>query len=172
MVHRNLFIVGLILTTLLLGCGTGSSDTFVRFKVEGQSYEVNGSSLIVTYLVDNVYSLELTDSSRRLVPSALIQWRMKLESVDQLAGQNLDLKSVDPNRINPVAIFRITEDLSVRGKPYSKFHLKIERIEEGFVEGSFSGKDLWYASRTKEVAHKVDVTARFRARLIQKQTVK
>ena len=99
----------------------------------------------------------------------MIQWRMKLESLEQLVGQNLDLKTVDPNHIDPVVIFRMTQDLSVHGQQHSNIHFKIDRIEEGFVEGSFSGTDLMYVSRTKEVSHKVDVTAQFRMKLVQKK---
>ncbi len=167
--NKNILIAGILLTSLLLGCGTGDNDTFVRFQVEGQHYEVKGPTLVVTRMPFNMHFLDLTHLPAHLVPGAMIQWRMKLESLEQLVGQNLDLKTVDPNHIDPVVIFRMTQDLSVHGQQHSNIHFKIDRIEEGFVEGSFSGTDLMYVSRTKEVSHKVDVTAQFRMKLVQKK---
>jgi hypothetical protein len=164
--NKNSWFAGILLTGLLLGCGTEASDTFVRFQVEGQSYEVKNPSLAVTRMPFNMHFFDLTYPPKPLVPGATIQWRMKLESLEQLVGQNLHLKEVDPNHVAPVAIFRITPDLSVHGQQNSDIHLKIERIVEGFIEGSFSGKDLVFISRTKEERHKVDVTAEFRAKLI------
>jgi hypothetical protein len=167
--NKNSWFAGILLTGLLLGCGTDASDTFVRFQVEGQSYEVKNPTLVVTRMPFNMHFLDLSYPPKPLVPGATIQWRMKLESLEQLVGQNLDLKDVDPNQVAPVAIFRITPDLSVQGQQKSDIHLKIERIVEGFIEGSFSGKDLVFISRTKEERHKVDVTAEFRVKLIQKK---
>ena len=167
--NRNFLFAGILLAGLLLGCGTGDSDTFVRFEVEGKSYEVKDPTLVVTRMPLNMHFFDLTDLSTRLVPGALVQWRMKLESLEQLVGENLDLKTVDPNHIEPVVIFRITQDLSVHGQQHSNIHLKIDRIEDDIVEGSFSGKDLVYVSRTQEMTRKVDVTAQFRVNLIQKK---
>jgi hypothetical protein len=166
---KNSWFAGILLAGLLLGCGNDASDTFVRFQVEGQSYEVKNPSLFVTRMPFNMHFLDLTYPPKPLVPGATIQWRMKLESLEQLVGQNLTLKNVDPNKVGPVAIFRITPDLSVQGTENSIIHLKIDRIVEGFIEGSFSGKDLAFISRAKEERPKVDVTARFRAKLIQKK---
>ncbi len=98
-----------------------------------------------------------------------MQWRMKLESLEQLVVKYLDLKTVDPNHIYPVAIFRITQDLSVYGQQHSNIHLQIDRIEDDIVEGSFSGTDLMYVSRTQNVTGTVDVTAQFRMKLVQKK---
>jgi hypothetical protein len=167
--NRNFLFAGILLADLLLGCGTGDSDTFVRFEVEGKSYEVKNPTLVVTRMPFNIHFLDLTNSSTSLAPGALVQWRMKLESLEQLVGENLDLKTVDPNHIEPVVIFRITQDLSVHSQQHSNIHLKIDRIKDDIVEGSFSGKDLVYVSRTQEVAGKVDVTAQFRVNLIQKK---
>jgi hypothetical protein len=167
--NRKFLFAGVLLAGLLLGCGTGDSDTFVRFEVEGKSYEVKDPALVVTRMPFNMYFFDLTDLSTRLVPGALVQWRMKLESLEQLVGQNLNLKTVHPNHIDPVVIFRMTQDLSVQGQPHSNIHLKIDRIEDDIIEGSFSGKSLVYVSRTKEVSHEVDVAAQFRMKLIQKK---
>jgi hypothetical protein len=167
--NKNSWFAGILLTGLLLGCGTDASNTFVRFQVEGQSYEVKNPSLVVTRMPFNMHFFDLTYLPMSSVPGAMVQWRMKLESLEQLVGLNLDLKDMDPNQIAPVAIFRIPPDLSVQGNENSIIHLKIERIVEGFIEGSFSGKDLVVISRTNEERRKVDVTAQFRAKLIQKK---
>lgn len=168
MIIRIIMTVGILMTGLLPGCGNGDSDTFVRFEVEGQSYEVKNPAFTVTRMVENVHFMDLNYVPKPLVPGAMVQWRMRLESLEPLVGKKLHLKTVDPNQLDPTVIFRITQDLSVRGKKHSNIHFKIDRIKEGFIEGSFSGKDLLYISRTKEVTGKVDVTARFRAKLIQK----
>jgi hypothetical protein len=165
---KNFLFVGILLTGLLLGCGTGDSDTYVRFQAEGQTYEVKGPTLVVTHMLENVHFLDLTYFPMTAVPGAMVQWRMRLDSLEQLVGQNLDLNTVDPNKVGPLVLLRLTEDLSVHVQQHSNAHFKVDRIEEGFVEGSFSGTDLKYVSKTKEMTGKVDITARFRAKLIQK----
>ena len=159
---------GLLLTGLFLGCGTGDPDTFVRFQVEEQTYEVKGPTLVVTHMLENVHFLDLTYFPMTVVPGAMVQWRMRLDSLKQLEGKNLDLNTVDPNNVGPLVLLRLTEDLSAHARQYSNVHFKIDRIEQGFVEGSFTTKDLQYVSKTKKLSGKVDITARFRAKLIQK----
>lgn len=171
MINRKIFIVGVLLTSLLLGCGTGEPDTFVRFEIEGQSYEVKGPTFVVTRMIENFHFMDLTYFPMTVVPGAMVQWRMRTESLEKLVGQDLDLNTVDQNQVRPLVLLILTEDLSVHNQRDSNIHFKIDRIEEGAIEGSFSGKDFMYVSKTKEVSHEVDVTARFRARLIQKKTV-
>jgi hypothetical protein len=168
--QRSLTFAGILLTCLLVGCDNSDSDTFIRFQVEGKSYVVEGATLTVTHMPFDLRFFDLTYPHKRLIPGAMIQWRMKmkLKSVEELVGQNLDLKAVDPNHIEPVAIFRMTQDLSMQGQQHSNIHFKIDRIENGFVEGSFSGKDLQYVSGTNELTGKVDVTAQFRAKFVHK----
>lgn len=119
-------------------------------------------------MLENVHFLDLTYYPMTAVPGAMVQWRMRLDSLEQLVGQNLDLNTVDPNKVGPLVLLRLTEDLSVQVQRHSNVHFKANRIEEGFVEGSFSATDLKYVSKTKEATGKVDITARFRAKLIQK----
>lgn len=168
MINRSILIAGILFTSLLLGGGTGGPDTYVRFQVEGQTHEVQGLIFTVTRMDENVHFMDLNYVPRPLVPGAIVQWRMRLDSLKQLVGKNLHLKTVDPNHVNPVAIFRITQDLSARSNKHSNVHFRIDRIKGDFIEGSFSGKDLLYVSRAKKVARKVDVTARFRAKLVKK----
>ena len=165
---RKFLFVGILLAGLLLGCGNNNSDTYVRFQAEGQTYEVKGPTLTVTHMLENVHFLDLTYFPMTVVPGAIVQWRMRLDSLEQLVGQNLDLNTVDPNKIGPLVLLRLTEDLSAQAQQHSNVHFKIERIEKGFVQGKFSGTDLKYVSKAKEVTGKVDITARFRAKLIQK----
>lgn len=166
--RRNLAFAGILLTCLLVGCGTSDSDTFIRFQVEGKSYEVKDPTLTVTRMPFNLHFVDLTYPQIRLFPGATVQWRIKVGSLEQLVGENLDLKAADPNHIEPVTIFRINQNLSVQGQQHSNVHFRINRIKEGFVEGSFSGKDLQYVSGTNELTGKVDVTAQFRAKLVRK----
>lgn len=168
MIIRIIMTVGILMTGLLPGCGNGDSDTFVRFEVEGQGYEVRGPTLVVTHMLENVHFLDLTYYPMTVVPGAMVQWRMRLDSLEQLVGQNLDLTTVDPNKVSPMVLLRLTEDLTVHAQHHSTIHFKIERIYEDIVEGTFSGKDLKYVSKTKELTGKVDVTAHFRAKLIKK----
>lgn len=165
---RKFLFLGILLTGFLLGCGSNNSDTYVRFQAEGQTYEVKDPTFTVTHMPFNLHFLDLTYPHIRLVPGAMVQWRMKLDSLEQLVGQNLDLNTVDPNKIGPLVLLRLTEDLSAQAQPHSEVQFKIDRIEEGLIEGSFSGTDLKYVSKAKEVTGKIDITARFRAKLIQK----
>lgn len=168
MTNKNILIVGILLASLLMGCGKSDTDPFVRFQVEGQSYEVKDPTFMIIRIKDHLHMLDLTHYPMNSAPGAMVQWRMNLESTENLTGQNLDLNTVDPTKIGPLALFRLTEDLSAHVQPHSKMHFKIDRIEEGIIEGSFSGKDFMYVSMTKEVTHEVDVTARFRVQLDQK----
>jgi len=166
--NKSLIVAGILLTGFLLGCGTGGPDTFVQFQAGEETYKVKEPTFVVTRMPFDIHLLELTDLSMRLAPRVLIQWRMKLKSLEQLAGKNLDLKIVDPNHIEPVTIFRITKDLSVQGQQHSEIVFEIERIEDGIIEGSFSGTDLIYVSNTQKANQTTDVTARFRAKLVEK----
>ena len=167
---RSLIFSGALLTCLLVGCDTKNPDTYIRFQVDGQSYEVRDVTLTVTKMPFDLRFFDLTYPHKRLIPGAMIQWRIKekLMSVEQLVGKKLDLKDVDPNHIEPIMTFRMTEDLRAESKKDSNAHLMIDRIENGLAEGSFTGKDLLYISGTNEVIGKVDVTAQFRAKFVQK----
>ena len=167
MVNKNTLIVGILLTGLLLGCGQSDSDPFVRFQVEGQSYEVADPTFMVTRIKGDLHMMDLTHFPMNSVPGASIQWRMNLDSVEKLAGQNLDLNTVTTPAMPPLVIFQLTKDLTAHGQEHSGMHFKIDRVEEDIVEGSFSGKDFMYVSMTKEVTHEVNVTAQFRVKLDQ-----
>ncbi len=166
--NKNILIAGILLTSLLLGCGTSDSDSFVRFQVEGQSYEVEDPTFMVTRIKDKLHLMDLAHSPRSSVPGATIQWQMNLESMENLVGQNLDLNTVSAPTAPPMVIFQLTKDLTAHGQEHSGMHFKINRMKEGTIEGSFSGKDFMYVSMTKEVTHEVDVTAQFRVKLDQK----
>lgn len=165
MINRSILIAGILFASLLLGCGNGGSDTYVRFQVEGQSYEVEYPTFMVTRIKGDLHMMDLTHSPMNSVPGASIQWQMILDSVENLAGQNLDLNTVTTPAMPPLAIFQLTKDLAAHGQEHSDMHLKIDRVVDGKIEGSFSGKNLMYVSMTKEVTHEVDVTARFRVKL-------
>ena len=167
---RNItsLLATLLLAVLFAACGNDSSDTYVRFQVEEQTYEVKGPTLVVTHMLENVHFFDLTYFPMTVVPGAMVQWRMRLDSLEQLKGKDLDLNTVDPNKVGPLVLLRLTEDLSVQYQRHSNIHFKIERIEKGFIEGSFSATELEYVSKKKEVKGKVNATARFRAKLIQK----
>ena len=167
--NRKLIFTGILLVSLLLGCGTGDSNSFVRFQVEGQSYEVKDPSFMVTRIKDKLHLMDLTHVPAKSFPGATIQWRMNLESIEKLVGQNLDLNKVKAtDAAPPLAIFQLTNDLSAYSQEHSDMHFKIDGIEEGMIEGSFSGKNFMYVSMTKQVSHEVDVTAQFRVELDQK----
>ncbi len=165
MINKNILIAGILLTSLLLGCGTSDSDSFVRFQVEGQSYEVKDPTFMVTRIKGQLHLMDFTHFPMSSVPGASIQWQMNLDSVENLAGQNLDLNTVTTPAMPPLVIFQLTKDLTAHGQEHSGMHFKIDRIEDRMIEGSFSGKDFMYVSMTKEVTHEVDVTAQFRVKL-------
>ena len=88
--------------------------------------------------------------------------------MEKLAGRDLNLNTVDPNKVAPTVLLRLSENLTLQSQRESKIHFKIEKIEEGFVKGSFSATDLKYVSKTKAVTGKADITAHFRAKLVEK----
>jgi hypothetical protein len=165
MINKHFLIIGIVLTGLLLSCGKSDSDPFIRFQVEDQSYEVKDPTFMITRIKDNLHMMDLTHFPKSSMPGATIQWQMNLDSVENLAGKNLDLNTVTTPGMPPLVIFQLTKDLTAHGQEQSDMHFKIDRIEEGMIEGSFSGKDFMYVSMTKEVTHEVDVTARFRVQL-------
>lgn len=165
---RYLILAGILLTGILLGVKTGDPETYVRFQVDGQTHEVKHLTFTITRMRENVHFMDLNYFPRPLVPGAIVQWRMRLDSLQQLVGKDMHLKTLDPNHVNPVAIFRISQDLSARSNKHSNVYFRIDRFDGGFIEGSFSGKDLLYASRTTKESRKVDLTARFRAKLVKK----
>ena len=162
-----------LLTAILLivvspGCGLGDSDPFVRFEIEGKHYEVKNPAFVITTMVEGFGFYDLTYLPLSGVPGAILQWRMKMESLDKLAGNKLHLNTVDPNKIPPTVMLRLTEDLTLQGQPRSKVYFTIDRIGEGMIEGSFSATDLKYVSKETKETRTADVTARFRVKLVQK----
>ncbi len=165
MTRKKLWIAGIFLSVLLPGCGPSETNAFVRFQIEGQTYEVVDPVFRALPIKDKLHLMELTQVPMKAVPGTTVQWQMTLDSVETLAGQNLDLNSITPEKAPPLSIFQMTKDLTAHSQEQSVLHLKIDRIEDGYVEGSFTGKAFMFVSMTKEMTHEVDVTARFRARL-------
>ena len=150
-----------------MGCGKNDSDTFVRFQVEGKSFEVEYPTFMVTHIKGDLHLMDLTHHPMNSIPGASIQWQMNLYSIEKLTGQNLNLNTVTTPAMPPLVIFQLTKDLSAHGQEHSDMHLKIEQVEENIIEGSFIGKDLMYVSMTTEITREVDVTAQFRVKLDQ-----
>lgn len=123
---------------------------------------------MITRLVEGVHFFDLTYLPLSKVPGAIVQWRMKIESPEELVGQSLDLKLVDPNKVEATIFLRLTEDLTLQSRSHSNIQFKIDRIEKGYVEGSFSGTQLEYVSKKKKPSRTEDVTARFRVKLVEK----
>jgi len=164
----KLILSGLLLTCLLVACDTSDQKNFVRFQIDGQSYEVKTPALVITRMVEGLGFYDLNYDPLSSIPGAIVQWRMEMKPLDKLVGQDLDLNTVDPNKVLPMVTLRLTEDLILQSQQKSNIHFKIDKLEEGFVKGSFSATDLEYISKKKEVAGKVDVTAQFRVRLVEK----
>lgn len=167
--RRNLFFPAVLLTVVLLGCGTGNSETFVRFEIGGQNYEVKNPALVITHMVEGYGFYDLTYLPLNSIPGVIVQWRMKMEPLEKLAGQDLDLNTVDPNKVNATVVLRLTEGMALQSQQRSKVHFKIDRIEEGMIEGSFSSTSLKYVSKKMKVSRTEDVTARFRVKLVEKK---
>ena len=169
--NKNLLIAGILLTGLLLGCGIDGPDTFVRFEIEDQSYEVKDPTFVVTRLIEGFQFFDLKHVPMGAIPGAMVQWQMKVESPKKLVGQNLDLNTVDSNKIAPMVLLRLTDDLTLQNQKNSNVHFKIDRIEEDMAEGSFSATGLKYVSNKQKKEGKVDITAQFRVKLVQKNWV-
>ena len=158
---------GILLTCFLVGCG--EPDTFVQFQVEGQSHEVKNPNLIITRLPKGFQFFNLTYAPMSAIPGAMVQWQMKVESPKKLVGQELDLNTVDFLKVRPMFLLRLSEDLTLQNQKDSDVHFKIDRIEEGRIEGTFSGTNLKFVSKKQKIDRTVDVTARFRAKLVEKR---
>ena len=167
--NKNLIIAGILLTGLLLGCGIGGPDTFVRFEIEDQSYEVKDPTFVVTRLIEGFQFFDLQHNPMGSIPGAMVQWQMKVESPKKLVGQNLDLNTVESNNSDPMVLLRLTEDLTLQNQKNSNVHFRIDRIEEGMAEGSFSATGLKYVSNKQKKNGKVDITAQFRVKLVEKK---
>ena len=164
---KGLIVAGILLTVSLLGCGTNSSDSYVEFEIEDETYTVEGPVFVITTMVDGYGFYDLTYRPLGSIPGAGVQWRMKMKPLEEWVGENLDLNTVDPNLLHATVFLRLTEGMTLQSQSNSKVHFKIDRIEAEMIEGSFSATNLKYVSRTMKIPRTEDITARFRVKVVE-----
>jgi hypothetical protein len=69
---------------LILGCSGIGDDTYWRFNVAGQQYELERIEFVVMALPDGRSFLALGPVAITATPGAAIQWRMPLGSIAEL----------------------------------------------------------------------------------------
>jgi len=156
------------------GCsGSGSnSDTYLRVRIEDQHYELDHVVLhLMSLPKDGWLFFDLGQDVAKVnivtaVPSASIQWRMKVGDLTALEGRNFDLDAVnDPAMATPNALFRLTEDVSVFNDIDSAIIVAITTVSDGIAEGTFEGSGFFYVSDTTGASRKVGVSGSYRAKI-------
>lgn len=167
-------VIAVLATALTIpGCsGSGaSSDTYLRFQVDDQRYELEHVVLhLMSLPKDGWQFVDLGQDVARVnivtaVPSASIQWRMKLGDLAALEGRVIDLDAVnDPAMASPNALFRLTDDVSVFNGADSTINVAVTTVSDGFVEGTFEGSGFSHVSDTTGASRIVDVSGSYRAK--------
>ena len=157
---------------VIAGCSGNNSDTYLRFRIEGQHHELDQVILGLMSLPKEGWQfLDLGQDITKIntittVPTASIQWRMKLKDPAALEGQVIDLDEVnDPDMATPTAMFRLTDDISAFNSVGSSITVTITTVSEGFVEGTFEGSGLIYFSDSKGTSKNVNVSGSYRAKI-------
>ena len=148
-----------VLMAAAIGCSSSSGPTYLQFVIDGQQYELHDAEFAVVDLADGARFIDFGDAFA--VPGAVFQWTTSFASIDELAGRELSF-----NEPGFSVLFNPIEDVGAYPDEGSSGSLRISKIEDGLVVGSFSGKNLLYVSMT-ESTRRVDVTGLFRARLVR-----
>jgi hypothetical protein len=146
------------------GC-EGASEHFFRFRIDGIDYAVERPVFRAIRVRDNHFLMELTNQPAGSVPGATVQWQMQLEAIESLSGRNLDLHSVDSSGGGPMSIFTLARGLAAHGQDDSGMTIRLDRILDDAVEGTFAGTRFLRVSMTEEGSKEINVTAQFRAPL-------
>lgn len=155
----------LLLFCLVAACAEDGNDEFVRFRIDGIDYAVEQPVFRAIRVRDDHFLMELTQKPASSIPGATVQWQMELGSLESLSGRDLDLRSVNVSEMGPMSLFTLTGDLAAHGQEHSSMSMRIDRIDDGIVEGEFTGRGFLRLSMTEEGSNEVDVSARFRAAL-------
>ena len=171
---RNTYAVFIfVLFIIITGCSKSSkiSDTYLQFSVEGKEYKLDHIVLDILKLnSDNWHFIGLGQDPMKTnivtaVPTAGIQWRMRLGNVKELQGRKIDLSDMNDDKLLATAIFTLTQDIGVTPDINSEIKLEITAVSENYVEGTFAGKNLTYVSMSQDIYKKVDVSGSFRAKI-------
>lgn len=159
----------IVLVASILACSGASSDTYLRFTTEGESYTVQHVDLLVVDRPDwerKFFGLgpDLTEVGIN-TPNGSVQWRMSVDRVEDLAGREIDLSDVDDEDLGPVIQFALTEDVAVHPDRESTVVVQIGSVAEGYIEGTIEATRLVWVSMTLEGTRRVDLLASFRARI-------
>ena len=167
MVDQRILASTWFLAWAIAGCSgsEAGSEPFLRFRIDGVDHVVEQPVFRAIRVREDHFLMELTPRSASSIPGATVQWQMKLAAIEELSGRSLDLHSVDRSDGGPMSLFTLTRDLTAHGQDDSGMTMRLDRIAEGTVEGTFTGTKFLRVSMTEEGANEVDVTAQFRAAL-------
>ena len=145
--------------------------------MEGKQYQIDGMHFIDIKLPNaNRHSFGIAQSSEKLLyqrdPDASIHWIMELNSLEELQGKEIDFSQVESEAkanqfAEPLVLFTLEQqNISVyTPSAGNNMVIKIDRVDEKYVEGSFSGADYTYFSKNDNITRAVNITGNFRARL-------
>lgn len=165
------------LSLCFLACSKSdmTKDSYLRFTVEGQQYQVNDMVFMYASPGGNKYSFMLfQDLLKKKMPSASIHWNMELGGLEELKGAEIDLLKLDSEAkakgfAPPSVSFQVEEKAEFFPDFYEggQMSIRINRINEKYIEGSFSGTKFKFIALENKVLRPVDgVTGRFRAKII------
>jgi len=165
LMKRNFLVMIVVLFAVLSGCGEGT-DSFMKFKVDGKTYEIKSPVFTAVKIKNsNLHFMDLTQASISAVPGVAIQWRMEFEDINTLVGKKIDLDEVKAVDTPAIMSLVMDEDLSLFNDQESKVHVQIDSIRDGLVAGNFSGANLVYVSKIKDIVRRVDVAGEFKVEL-------
>lgn len=198
MKKRNaIFLVLLVLTLLFSVCIWKKYGTYLSFTVEGKEYRVDGVKLEIEHDIHHpgYYRFSLIQSpdwtSYQSSPTGHIFWIMGLISLNELGGKKINLREIQDEARQyqihrPVhSEFTLDKEDQIVGPcgtklssiPSAKDYdiddfmsVKIEHIDNNFIEASFSAMNYCYLSGP-EKGKIVDVRGSFRARLKRLKTI-
>jgi len=144
-------------------CG---EDYKCQIRVDGKSHDVESMSLGIGE--DESPDLKFLDFSPMPVsgiPELSIQWVMKFDALDDLVGKPLNLDEVNTGDTLPALSLVLPDQVYVRNDTESILTFQIDSLADGYVAGSFVGKNLVFDTQGKEEYRRVVVSGEFKVKV-------
>ena len=169
---------------LVFGCTEKKEDTYLRFAVEGKQYQVNNIKLkdpkIPQHPNYHRFMIEqnMENSSYQKTPNGHIDWIMESNSIEELQGKEIDFSKIQSEAkaaqfAEPSTGFTLDKEEITVGKcvptgdkeMIDDMVIKIDRLDENYIEGSFSAPNYCYLSVPDKIVRPVSIAGSFRAKL-------
>jgi len=113
---KGYIIFFVTLSVIIAGCSNSSKvfDTYLKFSVEGEEYELNYIVFDILKLNDdNWHFIGLGQDPMKVnvvtsIPSGGIQWWMALRDTEELQGREINLSDLKDDRLLATVEFTLT----------------------------------------------------------------